>query len=79
MAKYLDQGGLQRVISQLKEKLSAKQDKLSGAAGQMAGFDSQGNLTAVDAPSGGGVSQEYVDGLIGNIGEVLDAINGEVV
>lgn len=78
MSKYLDQTGLQRVIAQLKEKLSAKQDKLSGTAGQIAGFNADGNLTAVDAPSGG-VSQEYVDGLVGDIGAVLDAINGEVV
>lgn len=55
-----------------------KQDKLSGLAGQLAGFDAEGNLTAVNAPAGG-VSQEYVDGLIGNVGAILDEINGEVV
>lgn len=78
MAKYLDQNGLQRVISHLKEMLAGKQDQLTGSAGQMAGFDASGRLTAVDAPSGG-VTQAYVDGLVGDIGTVLDQINGEAV
>lgn len=78
MAKYLDQNGLQRLVSHLQEMLSGKQDQITGSAGQMAGFDASGHLTAVDAPSGG-VSQSYVDGLVGDIGTVLDQINGEVV
>lgn len=57
---------------------AGKQDKLTGSAGQVAGFGADGNLTAMDAPSGG-VSKAYVDGLIGDIGAVLDAINGEAV
>lgn len=76
MAKYLDQEGLRRVIGQLKEKLAGKQDRLTGAPGQFVGFGADGGVTALD---GGGVSQEYVDGLVGDIGTVLDAINGEVV
>ena len=58
--------------------VNGKQDKITGTAGQVAGFDADGNLTAVDGGSGG-VSQEYVDNLVGSIGTLLDAINGEVV
>lgn len=78
MAKYLDQNGLSRVLTQLKASLAGKQNKLTGTAGQLAGFDESGNLTAVNAPSSG-VSQAYVDGLVGDISTVLDSINGEVV
>lgn len=72
-------GGGEAATKEYVDGLAAgKQDKITGSAGQMAGFDAEGNLTAMDAPTGG-VSQEYVDGLIGEIGAVLDAINGEVV
>lgn len=90
--------------------LEAKQDKLTGTAGQVVGFDESGNPVAQDAPSGGGITQEqadarylkleggtmagplsvqeptesthaatkgYVDGLVGDIGTILDEINGE--
>lgn len=78
MTKYLDQTGLQRVISHLLDKLAGKQDRITGSAGQLAGFDGTGRLTAVSAPAAG-VTQAYVDGLVGDIGSVLDNINGEAV
>lgn len=36
------------------QKIKAKQDKIFGKSGQFAGFDANGKLVAVDAPSGGG-------------------------
>ena len=42
--------------------LSAKQDKLTGTAGQVVGFNAQGQAVAQDAPEGGGLTQAQADG-----------------
>lgn len=39
-----------------------KQDKLTGAQGQVVGFDENGNAVAQNAPSGGGMTEEAADG-----------------
>lgn len=46
MAKFLDDMGLERLSALLKEKLSAKQDKLTGLPGQVVGFDASGSAAA---------------------------------
>ena len=71
---------------------ASKQDKLPGSAGQFVGFDQGGNavpeaerktglfiITDAKAAGSDSVSKEYVDNLVGSIGTLLDAINGEVV
>ena len=42
MAKFLDETGLERLTEHLDVKLSAKQDKLTGAPGQVVGFGEDG-------------------------------------
>lgn len=56
MAKFLDKTGLEQLWGLLDPKLSAKQDKLTGAPGQVVGFGEDGNAVAQDAPSGRGGS-----------------------
>ena len=53
---FLDSGGLAHFWAKVKTALSAKQDKLTGTAGQVVGFDAQGQAVAQDHcgfPSGG--------------------------
>lgn len=50
MTKYLDDTGLAYLWLKLKEKFAGKQDKLTGTAGQVVGFDSSGLPVAQDAP-----------------------------
>ena len=47
--KYLDKTGLSFFWSKLKNLLAGKQDVLTGAAGQVIGFDADGNPVAEDA------------------------------
>lgn len=54
MTKFLDDTGLARVWANLKSKLNAKQDKLTGQPGQVVGFDENGAAIAQDASGGGG-------------------------
>lgn len=75
MAKYLDEAGLRRLADWLKERLAKKQDTLSGAAGQYVGFDEDGH----PVPRDGMASTAYVDGLLGDVGAILDQINGEEI
>ena len=46
MAKFLDKAGLERLTEHLDVKLSAKQDKLTGAPGQVVGFGEDGTPEA---------------------------------
>lgn len=50
---YLDKSGLSHLWGKIKTALSGKQDKLTGAQGQVVGFDRAGNAVAQDSPSGG--------------------------
>lgn len=56
MTKYLDDTGLAYLWLKLKEKFAGKQDKLTGTAGQVVGFDSSGLPVAQDAPKAKSVS-----------------------
>lgn len=47
MSKYLDENGLLYLWGRIKNKLTAKQDKLTGEAGQVVGFDADGAATLV--------------------------------
>ena len=47
------------VTAAQKTAWSGKQDKLSGTAGQVVGFDSDGNAVAQAAPSGGSSAAQY--------------------
>lgn len=58
---FLDNAGLAHVWAKVKTALSGKQDKLTGTAGQVVGFDAQGEAVAQDAPEGG-ITQEEADG-----------------
>lgn len=58
---FLDSGGLAHVWEKVKTALSAKQDKLTGTAGQVVGFDAVGQAVAQAAPEGG-MTQEEADG-----------------
>lgn len=58
---FLDNGGLAHFWAKVKTALSGKQDKLTGTAGQVVGFDAQGEAVAQDAPEGG-ITQEEADG-----------------
>ena len=49
---YLDNSGLAYLWEKVKAALSGKQDKLTGTAGQVVGFDDQGRAAAQEAPSG---------------------------
>lgn len=49
---YLDNSGLACLWEKVKAALAGKQDKLTGAAGQVVGFDDQGRAAAQEAPSG---------------------------
>ncbi len=75
LAKYLDETGLRRLAEWLRDGLAGKQDALSGSAGQYLGFDEGG----APVPKDGMASKAYVDGLLGNIGAILDEINGEEI
>lgn len=66
-----------------------KQDKLTGTHGQLVGFDENGNAIAIDmdttptadsaAPVTSGGIKAYIDAVVGDIGSILDEINGEAV
>lgn len=49
MPKFLDDAGLGRLSGLLRDKLSGKQDKLTGAPGQVVGFDAAGRAVAQEA------------------------------
>ena len=49
MAKFLDKAGLERLTEHWDAKFAAKQDKLTGAPGQVVGFGEDGTPTAQDA------------------------------
>lgn len=49
MAKFLNKAGLERLIEHWNTKLSAKQDKLTGAPGQVVGFGEDGTPEAQTA------------------------------
>lgn len=47
MRKFLDMTGLQHMWGKFRKVMDTKQDKLTGAAGQVVGFDADGTATAV--------------------------------
>ena len=49
MAKFLDKAGLERLTEHWNAKFAAKQDKLTGAPGQVVGFGKDGTPQAQDA------------------------------
>ena len=46
MAKFLDKAGLERLTEHWNAKFAAKQDKLTGAPGQVVGFGEDGTPQA---------------------------------
>ena len=46
MAKFLDKAGLERLTEHWNAKFAAKQDKLTGAPGQLVGFGEDGTPQA---------------------------------
>ena len=46
MAKFLDKAGLERLTEHWNAKFAAKQDKLTGAPGQVVGFNATGDAVA---------------------------------
>lgn len=68
------------VADALEELANAKQDKLTGTAGQMVGFDDAGQPVAQDAPSGGMTQEEadarYIRSIDGQDVPQLNFING---
>ena len=58
------------------QMLAQKQDKLTGKPGQMAGFDENGNLTALDTPAGEGGTANHQHPLeaITGLAELLEQI-----
>lgn len=68
---FLDKAGLERLWGKVQAALSGKQDKLTGTAGQVVGFDAQGQAVAQDAPEG--VSMEQVEAAIQSALGVIEA------
>lgn len=68
---FLDKAGLERLWGKVQAALSGKQDKLTGTAGQVVGFDAQGQAVAQDAPEG--VSMEQVEAAIKSALGVIEA------
>lgn len=68
---FLDKAGLERLWGKVEAALSGKQDKLTGTAGQVVGFDAQGQAVAQDAPEG--VSMEQVEAAIQSALGVIEA------
>lgn len=56
MKKFLDENGLRYLWGKLRAAVDLKQNKLSGTAGQLVGFDADGNAAAQAAPDAGVVS-----------------------
>lgn len=71
MAKSTELGHLRAAMDRIKELLIGKQDKLTGTAGQVVGFDAQGQAVAQDAPEG--VSMEQVEAAIQSALGVIEA------
>lgn len=70
MAKFLDKAGLARLTEHLETRLSAKQDKLTGAPGQVVGFGPDGAPEAQAALTMGEVNAAIAEAVTGAIGEV---------
>lgn len=68
---FLDKAGLERLWGKVEAALSGKQDKFTGTAGQVVGFDAQGQAVAQDAPEG--VSMEQVEAAIQSALGVIEA------
>ena len=58
LTEHVSDAGVHVTAAQ-KTAWSGKQDKLSGTAGQVVGFDSDGNAVAQAAPSGGSSAAQY--------------------
>ena len=71
MAKSTELGHLRAAMDRIKELLTGKQDKLTGTAGQVVGFNAQGAAVAQDAPEG--VSMEQVEAAIQSALGVIEA------
>lgn len=68
---FLDKAGLERLWGKVEAALSGKQDKLTGTAGQVVGFNAQGEAVAQDAPEC--VSMEQVEAAIQSALGVIEA------
>lgn len=53
MSKFLDGNGLRYLWGKIRAAVELKQDRLSGSAGQIVGFDASGSAVAQDAPVAG--------------------------
>ena len=70
MAKFLDKAGLERLTEHWNTKFAAKQDKLTGAPGQVVGFGKDGTPTAQDALTMDEVNAAIGEAITGAIEEV---------
>lgn len=68
---FLDNAGLAHVWEKVKTALGGKQNKLTGTAGQVVGFNAQGQAVAQDAPEC--VSMEQVEAAIQSALGVIEA------
>ena len=68
---FLDKAGLERLWGKVEAALSGKQDKLTGTAGQVVGFNAEGEAVAQDAPEC--VSMEQVEAAIQSALGVIEA------
>lgn len=68
---FLDKAGLERLWGKVEAALSGKQDKLTGTAGQVVGFNAEGEAVAQDAPEC--VSMEQVETAIKSALGVIEA------
>lgn len=80
----LNGGGGGGSTSDFEAELAKKQDKLKGTAGQVVGFDAEGNAVAQEAPSGGGGEVEKTGIIIASVekaraGEYLNYSGGFLV
>lgn len=78
MAKFLDKTGLERMTERLDVKLLAKQDKLTGAPGQVVGFGEDGTPEAQAALTMDEVNAAIDGAVTGAMDEVNAAIDAAI-
>lgn len=66
---YLDSDGLAYVWDKIRGYFAKKQDVITGTAGQVVGFDTEGKPVAQDLPDA--ATKEYVDGRFHEVAPVL--------
>lgn len=72
MAKSFGTNAATKLIALVKSALNNKMDKVSGTSGQLLGFNSDGNIVAIDA-----IPKEQYESVVNSVISGLENINGE--